>query len=406
MPSTISLNTIPLGAQGVTNFVNNVGLSNSTLFASTLRDIVTNGSFPGLFSPSSIDSSKLAPVPGNKVITRSLSGSKGMTNGGQVAWYSIDTIDIADQAIDSRTIKDDSVGNGKLGTMAANTVKVNNTAATANPADLNVGSNSVLGRSGTGNISSIAAGDNGVLRRDGSGNLSFGLIGANNIEAGSSFFPGMIVMWSGAIGNIPTGWGFCNGTTYTFDGRTTISPDLRDKFIVGAFQDVSGEARTNVTGSLTKVGGSNNHSHTISQISAIASNGAIGSHTLTIEQIPSHTHTGTIAGGSHSHGITDPGHNHTVFTDDNTGASGSGNPDANAGSVPRSTTSTNRTNITINSADHTHTLTINAAGGLGGVTQPHNHSFTQPTISVTAPSSTGGANNIPSYYALAFIIKL
>ena len=37
---------------------------------------------------------------------------------------------------------------------------------------------------------------------------------------------GMIIMWSGAIADIPSGWTFCNGSNGT--------PDLRDKFVVGA----------------------------------------------------------------------------------------------------------------------------------------------------------------------------
>ncbi|MFA5859814.1 MAG: right-handed parallel beta-helix repeat-containing protein [Elusimicrobiota bacterium] len=37
---------------------------------------------------------------------------------------------------------------------------------------------------------------------------------------------GAIIMWSGAINSIPTGWALCNGSNGT--------PDLRDKFIVGA----------------------------------------------------------------------------------------------------------------------------------------------------------------------------
>lgn len=37
---------------------------------------------------------------------------------------------------------------------------------------------------------------------------------------------GMIAMWSGAINQIPTGWALCNGQNGT--------PDLRDRFIVGA----------------------------------------------------------------------------------------------------------------------------------------------------------------------------
>jgi len=37
---------------------------------------------------------------------------------------------------------------------------------------------------------------------------------------------GMIVLWYGAIVDIPAGWVLCDGTNDT--------PDLRDKFIVGA----------------------------------------------------------------------------------------------------------------------------------------------------------------------------
>lgn len=37
---------------------------------------------------------------------------------------------------------------------------------------------------------------------------------------------GIITMWSGSVGTIPTGWALCNGQNGT--------PDLRDRFIVGA----------------------------------------------------------------------------------------------------------------------------------------------------------------------------
>lgn len=37
---------------------------------------------------------------------------------------------------------------------------------------------------------------------------------------------GVICMWSGATTAIPTGWALCNGSNGT--------PDLRDKFVVGA----------------------------------------------------------------------------------------------------------------------------------------------------------------------------
>ncbi len=42
----------------------------------------------------------------------------------------------------------------------------------------------------------------------------------------SSFNAGMIILWSGSLGSIPTGFVLCDGTNST--------PDLRDRFIVGA----------------------------------------------------------------------------------------------------------------------------------------------------------------------------
>jgi len=65
---------------------------------------------------------------------------------------------------------------------------------------------------------------------------------------------GTILMWSGAIADIPEGWQLCDGTNGT--------PDLRDRFIVGA---------------------GNNYS--------VGDTGGEETHTLTIDEIPSHTHT-------------------------------------------------------------------------------------------------------------------
>jgi hypothetical protein len=43
---------------------------------------------------------------------------------------------------------------------------------------------------------------------------------------GASFPSGGIIMWSGSIASIPSGWVLCNGSNST--------PDLRNRFIVGA----------------------------------------------------------------------------------------------------------------------------------------------------------------------------
>ena len=51
------------------------------------------------------------------------------------------------------------------------------------------------------------------------------MTGNNNIMP-----TGMIVMWYGSIASIPTGWYLCNGQV----ANGTQTPDLRDRFIVGA----------------------------------------------------------------------------------------------------------------------------------------------------------------------------
>ncbi len=72
---------------------------------------------------------------------------------------------------------------------------------------------------------------------------------------------GVIVMWSGSIANIPSGWALCNGSNGT--------PDLRERFIVGAGGD---NPNVNGTGyNVDDAGGEANH-------------------TLTIAEMPSHTH--------------------------------------------------------------------------------------------------------------------
>jgi microcystin-dependent protein len=80
---------------------------------------------------------------------------------------------------------------------------------------------------------------------------------------------GIIVMWSGAINKIPTGWLLCDGTNGT--------PDLRNRFIVGAGTDYS-----------------------------VGNTGGAKTVTLTEAQMPKHSHSGNITlseGGAHKHTI-------------------------------------------------------------------------------------------------------
>jgi hypothetical protein len=71
---------------------------------------------------------------------------------------------------------------------------------------------------------------------------------------GSGVPSGVILMWSGTIATIPTGWQLCNGTNGT--------PDLRNKFVVCADADSGGAAKSTITGVALQSGGANTHTHT------------------------------------------------------------------------------------------------------------------------------------------------
>uniref|UniRef100_A0A6C0I5R1 Phage tail collar domain-containing protein n=1 Tax=viral metagenome TaxID=1070528 RepID=A0A6C0I5R1_9ZZZZ len=85
-------------------------------------------------------------------------------------------------------------------------------------------------------------------------------------------FPrGIIVAWSGEITKIPDGWALC-------DDKTTGVPDLRGRFILGA------NTATN-----------NNTGYSKNEMNAT---GGSETHTLTVEEIPSHDHGFSAGGGT------------------------------------------------------------------------------------------------------------
>jgi hypothetical protein len=100
---------------------------------------------------------------------------------------------------------------------------------------------------------------------------------------GNTFVAGMIMLWSGTIATIPSGWALCNGSSGT--------PDLRNRFIIGAHSDDAGVAKTTITGTATQTGGSKD---------------AI---------LVSHSHTATTS-------ISDPGHAHSYTSTAVPGGSG------------------------------------------------------------------------------------
>jgi hypothetical protein len=128
----------------------------------------------------------------------------------------------------------------------------------------------------------------------------------------TAFLTGMIILWSGSIASIPAGFALCDGTSGT--------PDLRDRFIVGAGSTYAVDA----------TGGSADAT------------------------LPTHTHTATSTST-----VTDPGHNHT-FVIRNTIDNGNSAYTAVGGQVGTGTVSTAVTSITV------ATTTTNANAGTSG----------------------------------------
>lgn len=175
-------------------------------------------------------------------------------------------------------------------------------------------------------------------------------VGGSPILTESSFDPqsvftaGMIMMFYGDVNDIPDGWALCDGN----NGR----PDLRNRFIVGVGSDYV----------LGDTGGEDIHTTLTTSEEAGVGSGVTGSHVLTIEEIPSHTHE-VGARGSNASTNNEP----KDFIDDYPGSNSDVLTSATGGGL-----------------GHTHTIDPIPA---------HDHTLTN-------------VENRPPYFALYFIIKV
>ena len=141
------------------------------------------------------------------------------------------------------------------------------------------------------------------LKADGSVDSTTYLTNASSGSGASAVVPvGGIIMWSGDIASIPSGWALCNGANGT--------PDLRDKFVVGATSDSSGTSYPGLQP---------------------GASGGEAEVTLTEAQLPSHTHTWDRQDSSTNAGYRPwPANNNDVVkTTTETGATGGDQPHNN-----------------------------------------------------------------------------
>lgn len=145
---------------------------------------------------------------------------------------------------------------------------------------------------------------------------------------------GGIIIWSGSSASIPSGWYLCDGTNST--------PDLRDRFVVGA-------------GSTYSVGATGGSKDAI-----------VVAHT--------HTATSTVTDPGHTHGVQVPSAQYSVVQSPTAagvaGTSATGNTDKRGSNF----VSTDTTGITV-------------------------------ATSVASSGSSGTNANLPPYYALCYIMK-
>jgi hypothetical protein len=169
---------------------------------------------------------------------------------------------------------------------------------------------------------------------------------------------GSIIMWSGSVASIPSMWALCNGLNST--------PDLRDKFVIGAHSDENAVSKTTVEGTFKKSGGDKD-SHLIS-----------------------HNHSGytnsNANDGGHTHGVQEKQAGYW----EQPGRYGSG------GDWHEPTRGGARTpyNFAI-SLDHNHQVKVTSDDS------DHKH-----VISSDGSVTNGTNRNLPPYYALAFIMRI
>ena len=186
---------------------------------------------------------------------------------GKIPANAVGSSELADNAVDTAAIQNDAVTGSKINANAVGTTQLLDTSVTL--AKLEHGTSSNDGkflRANNGadpSFETIAQPD---LTNLSASNLTSGTIpdarfpatlpavSGANLTGISGIPSGAIVLWSGATSAIPSGWVLCDGNNST--------PDLRDRFVVGASDSTGDTSYPGVSPGAT--GGGQSGSITIS----------------------------------------------------------------------------------------------------------------------------------------------
>jgi hypothetical protein len=231
---------------------------------------------------------------------------------------------------------------------------------------------------------------------------------------------GTIQMWSGNETTIPEGWCLCDGSTKTDrDGNSVATPDLRERFIVGA-GGINSTVNSTDTGGATSGYSAGATGSSFNEQNFVTSNpqvnggawspsitGSVAGHILTRAEIPSHQH-----GINHSHKWP-----HASATSAQTGSVSNGEGDAVTvvtaiGFSDANTLYTDSTLYADSSGGARPNTQWSGKGNgndpgilndLGDGSHSHGSNF---TLSGMTHQHAFSIDKRPPYYALCFIFKL
>ena len=223
----------------------------------------------------------------------------------------------------------------------------------------------------------------------------------NAIQTFDAIPAGIITMWSGLLTAIPTGWKLCDGQ----EGR----PNLLARFVRGI---------STATSNPGTIGGADSRSLTVDNMPAHTH--GIASHTHNVNHshsIPAHTHALSNAtvttSGEHRHGFGDgdgslswtfPGKGAHDWSVCNIIDASLSNPTNSVPGFPLNT-GMGRVSNTLNSGSHSHALSGNSHGT---ALTTDNWNGSSGGTSLTTNNAGNGAefDNRPAFYEVAFIIKV